>query len=53
MLRIIAAVLFGIVLFWVWFFWGSTDNCPSCGSDLRDHETGHLRDRCYCGWARD
>ncbi|HVK87675.1 MAG TPA: hypothetical protein VM513_26335 [Kofleriaceae bacterium] len=52
MLRIIAAVLFGILVFWVWFFVGSEDHCPRCGSNLRDETTGHLRDRCYCGWAR-
>jgi hypothetical protein len=53
----VVKILFGVALFWLWFFFGSRDNCPRCGKGLVDYYDygGALlhstrRRSCACGW---
>jgi len=51
-------VLLVVAVFWLWIFFGSRNQCPSCGSSLEDELSDvpivstRVRDHCRCGWRR-
>ena len=51
-MRFLFYVVLGMIVFWLWVFFGSQFHCPRCGKSLRYGPPflGGKYRSCECGW---